>query len=299
MGMEPESKKAKETFNPHSAALATTTFYPRWYPGKVVGEVSVDKVRGDLALRMIDEARSKRFQIYVVDDGSSEAFMKEVKRRNAKLETGPGGMSPGRRLSFELASKMQDVKVIVWTEPEKVSLVRCFKSVTAPILQDEADIVVPKREKSSFPTYPAAQVNFEQKGNRIFNKLLRENGLLKKEDLDFDIFFGPKAFKNDPRILGLFLRKYRYTRKGGLDDNIDPELWPNTIVLPIIAALHEGYRVASVEIPYRHPQEQTGSEEGLLQFSKKRLMQYKNFIITTVHYLKLLNNDPDSNLVRV
>ncbi len=64
-----------EYLNPRSIAVVTTTFYPTWYPGEVRGKTTPDKIRGDLALQTITEAKKRAHQLVVIDGtGASTAF---------------------------------------------------------------------------------------------------------------------------------------------------------------------------------------------------------------------------------
>lgn len=162
-GMKPEgeqNRKLEIEIDPRSVAVVTTTFYPNWYPGPSSESENSDKVRGDLALRMLSEARSKSFQLVVVD-GSNNQMFKEVLRRidiNPLPET-EKGMSASRQQGFSEAHILEGVKVICWLEPEKVSISRdCLPEAVIPILRGEADIVVPKRNEDLFKkTYPDLQ----------------------------------------------------------------------------------------------------------------------------------------------
>lgn len=300
MDTEPESREARETFNPHSVVLATTTLYPKWYPGEARTIRDVEKVRGDLALGMIGLAKERGYQVVVVEDGSSEEFGEELKRKGIEFHQGGKGMGAGRRKTLEVAGELEGVQVIVWIEPEKAPLVKdCIEQAVAPIFEGQADIVVPKRDEASFDTYPKVQARYELKGNRLLNRLLRKRGLLKEEDPDIDFWFGPRIFENKPEISGLFQRRYEFVGKKEMDAGYNPELWSGILVLPIIAALNEGYRVMSVEVPYRHPPEQTLSEKENSRFEEKRRMQYQNFINVTRHFLMLLDSDPKIRFKRI
>lgn len=280
---------------PRSIAIATTTFYPKWYPGEVGNRYIVDKVRGDLALRLLKEGKEKGHQMVVIDNDSSTAFKEEAEKTGVLFQLGiERGMSTGRRQAFQEASVNEAVKVICWTEPEKVFFIRdCLPAVILPILRGEADIVVPKRTEESYQTYPDYQVVVEKRSNREWNKILRSKGLLVDDQPDLDVWFGPKAFRNDPQILDLFLKKYQFRkRESELDKIIDPELWPNAIFLPIVAALHQGFRVKSVTVPYVHPKEQTEIEVNNPEFTRKRDIQKKNIIVSTIHFIRMLESNP-------
>ena len=160
-------------------------------------------------------------------------------------------------------------------------------------LNNEADIVVPRRTDVSFKTYPDYQVRSEQKANRLWNDILRARGLLAKDSEDLDVWFGPKFFRNNPELVKLFLNKYEFIKgKTKLHKIVRPELWPNAIFLPVVAALHRGFRVKSVDVPYVHPSQQTAIEVDSPEFVRRRDVQRKNIIISTIHFIRLLEADP-------
>ena len=210
------------------------------------------------------------------------------------------GMSAGRRQALEMASEFEDAKVVCWTEPEKISIINdCLPEATIPILTDEADIIIPKRDEQAFKTYPSQQAAYEQKANKLWNEILKKHSLLSEDAEDLDVWIGPRFIKNDKEILQLFLDKYEFQKRDlKVDDIVEPELWPNALFLPIIAALKKGLRVKSVDVEYRHPTEQTQSEENNETFNRKRDIQLKNIIITTMHFIRMLENNPKSRLFK-
>lgn len=279
--------------DPRSIALVTTTFYPNWYPGSPSESENSDKVRGDLALRMLSEARGKGFQLVVVDGVNNQRFKEALRRIDINpLPEIDKGMSASRQQGFREAHILEGVKVICWLEPEKVSISRdCLPEAVIPILKGETDIVVPKRNEDLFKeTYPDYQVRFEQDSNRIWNAILRKYGLRSKSDPDLDVWFGPKFFRNDPAILSIFTDKYSFEPNPDLVHHkiIKPELWPNVISFPIIVALHNGFRVLSLEVPYKHPAEQTTLEQSSDEFRRRREVQQRNIILSSEFFVRNL-----------
>lgn len=290
--------EGKEQLNPHSIAIATTTFYPGWYSGETKGLEDVDKIRGDLFIKLAKETQDKGFQLAVIDGGSSDAFTEEVKEMGVDITSQKEkGMSASRREVFIKASKLDGVKVISWIEPEKVSIIRDnLPFAVLPILQGSVEIVVPKRSDESFATYPAYQVSYEKRANLLWNKILISKGLLPVNQ-ELDVWFGPKFFANKPKVLALFLRKYEYRKSGSeLDKKVEPEQWANSIFIPIAAALQKGMRVASVDVHYEHPEIQFLSEKDDEKFKEKRELQLRNIIISTIHYIRLSESNPKSKL---
>jgi hypothetical protein len=298
------TESPERTFDPHAVAIAAATRYPGWYPGEALDgasdKASVDKLRGDLALKTVEAAKANNYQIAVVDGGSSEAFTEALRNMGveAQVESEPG-MSSGRRQVLQEASRLAGAEVLCWVEPEKVSLAQdCIEQAAGPIMRGEADIVVPKRDAAAFATYPAFQAEVEQDANERWNNLLRNEGLLQTEAEDLDAWFGPRLIRNDPEVLSTFMNKYSFDprEKLDVDKDVKPELWPDALFLPLVNALAEGKRVVSVPVPYRHPAEQTASEVDSEGMQKKRREQYNNIIMATIHRLRMIRDDGKSRL---
>jgi hypothetical protein len=202
-------------------------------------------------------------------------------------------MSGQRRKGFTHASQLVGPKgILAWMELEKLSYLRDENILRAglPIVRGEADIVVPKRNRVLFQdSYPPFQVASEDRGNRMFNTLLRRVGLRDQEDEDLDVWFGPKLFINDPKIVEHFMLKYNFNKRGlDIDHDIEPELWANAIFLPIVNALRAGLRIQSVEVPFEYPPKQKAIETNNADMVKKRNTQLRAIIRPTIHYETLL-----------
>jgi hypothetical protein len=288
-----------ESIDPHEIGIASTTFYPEWQPGESGDNLTVDKIRGDIALATFGEAMKKGYQAVVVDGGSSPEFLEALQETGITVEAEKErGMSASRRQAFEAVSGLEDVGIICWTEPEKLSMVKdCIPYAVQPILAGEADIVIPRRDTDAFATYPEYQVEFETSSNHLWNGILRRHGLLPQDSPDLDAWIGPRLFRNDPNIVQLFESKYEFVSdaQSGLKKDA-PELWPNALFLPIIAALKQGYRVVGVDIPYRHPREQTTFEQDNEAFRQKRAAQQENILKTSVHFMRLLEENPAARI---
>lgn len=299
-----KGKESSETlFNPRSIAIVTGTFYPTWYEDDAKGPLSADKLRGDLALQSFQSAQQQNFQLVVVDGGSSEAFKRALEQNSFYFELQKQkGFSSARRQGIERAQILQEVKVIVQTEPEKVSMVsNCIQPASLPILKNEADIVIPKRDEESFLTYPKLQAEQEQKVNKLYNAILRKHKLLKEDDPDLDdIYWAQRFFANKPEITELFMKTYQYHRGNTkLDEKVNVEMYSNIQFFPIVEALHRGLRVNSVLVPYLHPQIQTAFEEGNLEFDTKRHVQRRTIITELVNFIRYLENSPKTRLSKV
>jgi hypothetical protein len=285
--------------NGHEIGVASATRYPEWEAGESGGAPSTDKVRGDLALETFTEAVRNGYQVVVVDGGSSPAFMEALKATGVKVEAErERGMSASRRQAFGEVAALEGVKIICWTEPEKVAIAKdCIPIAVQPILGGKADIVIPKRDEEAFATYPDYQVKFETDSNRSWNDILRRHDLLPADAPDLDAWIGPRFFKNEPDIVKLFKGKYEFkSDKTSRLKKDAPELWPNALFLPIVAALHDGYRVASVDVPYRHPAIQTANEQDSEVFEDKRAEQQENILKTTIHFIRLLEGEKSARI---
>jgi len=289
--MGTENMSSKEILDPKTVTIATSTYYRDWSENSNNKLDPSTLLRGKLALEMINTSTKKGYQIVVVDGGSGSEFTRKANENGAKVVSqNETGMSPGRRQAFREASALENCEIICWIEPEKISIVsECLPLTLRPLALGVADIVIPKRDDESFSTYPDYQVSYEKKANEMWNNLLRKYNLLPTKSEDLDVWFGPKFFKNDPKILSLFLARYEFgIQTFQFLKDVNPEDWANSTFLAIPAALHEGYRVKSVRVTYHHPKEQTEFEKNNDIFKKKRMHQLKSIISVTSEYIKLI-----------
>lgn len=122
---------------------------------------------------------------------------------------------------------------------------------------------------------------------------MREHGLLTRDDRDLDIMFGPRAIRNEPRVISLFLDRYVLMDEDNKsqDKNINLELWPNATFLPIVAALFKGLRVIGIDIEYKHPTEQTIAESNDANIRRKRIIQRKVILSSTKQFIDYLQGN--------
>ncbi len=289
--MDLEKSVLKEFVDPKSVAVATITSYPGW-KGDVYLKTS-NEIRGNEALKAIGEATSKGYLVTTVDRDSSEIWLNQARLLGANIFRQQYLTSSGaRRQVFKEVSLLNGIKIICWTEPEKASFTSVFHEALLPIARMEADIVVPKRDEEALKTYPDYQVAIENRANKLWNSILRKHNLLSKNDEELDVWFGPKIFRNDPKILSLFMATYDLENANtAYHKDVDPESWANTVTTPIIAALYEGLIVKSVTIHYTHPEEQTKLEQiEKTTFEKKRLLQFKSIVSSTINYIRYIEN---------
>lgn len=213
--------------------------------------------------------------------------------------------APNRRRALRVASSIDGVDVIIFSEAEKVSLVTdCLGKMVKPILTNEADIVVPKRNDLLFKsTHPLYMYESETEGNRIYNEALRTQGFLPGNHEGLDMFFGPRALRNDRKIVSLFMRRFRIKiGKFSLPSEFfDTEDYSNPLYFPVILALKKRLRVVSVEIPFSYPTIQKENEEiGLREaFVGKRNLQRITLIVELIHFLSYLERKPQSKMKAV
>jgi len=145
--------------------------------------------------------------------------------------------------------------VVLWQEPEKVDLVRWYRTIARPLWHSEAHIVVPVRQAKAFQeTYPKEQYHAESYGNLMVNAFAAKRGLT----ASLDWFFGPVAFLSDKAPHWL---EYQGTA------------WDAQMVPILHAYLKEGAKILGVEIDYRHSPLMKAQEDGDTVFGEKRLMQ--------------------------
>lgn len=284
------------TIDSNKIAVAVVTHYPKWYRGKLRSIKHTDKVRGDLALETIATGLKHGCKVVVADWKSAKTFRKElsslpniilIKRRSPKS-------SPSKRQVLKKASGLEDVKVIILTEPEKVSLVKnCLSQIVKPIFDGEADIIIPKRNEQLFKkTYPSYQYESEVEGNKTYNEELRSHKLISITDADFDMFFGPRAILNSREVMSLFLKRYRFSIRHISFPKwyFDAEELSNTNFFPAVDALRHGYKVKSVEVPFKYPESQKANEDRGERdlFFEKRKAQRIGLIIELLHFVSYL-----------
>lgn len=145
-------------------------------------------------------------------------------------------------------------EIIAWIEPEKSDYIKEVTKTAIPIINGEANIVVPKRR--SLESYPLLQQYSEKLGNLFWKNITGTN---------LDIWSGPRTWKRE-------MSRYFLEYKGGYGDKWD------SIFIPVMNAILDGLKVLSVEVNYEHPKKQTEIEEGNLEFDKKRLEQLTTLI---------------------
>ena len=222
-------------------AIATTTFYNPNSKG--------DTIRAENTIEAIKTANELGYKIIVVDGGSPDELLKNFEKYGATLYPQESkGMGAGRRQAIKEAFNTER-EIIAWTEPEKVSYILELVKTVRPILNNSADLVVPKRR--SLKSYPLIQQYTELSGNLFFKNLT---------GYELDMWIGPRTWRRE-------LSDYFLDYNGEYGDKWD------SIFIPVLNAIANGERVISVNVNYTHPKKQTQIEENNLEFDKKRINQ--------------------------
>src|SRR3990167_1596556 len=199
-------------FNPTDVGLAIITYYPKWYRGKLRSIKHTDKVRGDLALEFFSKATKLGYKVVVADGKSSKTFKKAVSGIQDLIFIRRRKLNPvdSKLHVIKKIAELPNIKAIVLSEPEKVSLLNFIELISKPVFEEKADIVIPERNHELFQkSYPAYMYESEREANKLYNEILRTSGIL-KNDKDFDFFFGPVVFSTKKNVLKLFTRIYRF-----------------------------------------------------------------------------------------
>lgn len=286
-----------------SVALAVTTYYPQWYKGKLRSIKHSDKVRGDLALQFIRKVKELGCHIVIVDGKSTKTFKKELRNMQNIIIFNyiSAKRSPARRQAIKAASTILGVKVVIITEPEKISLLGSLDELIRPITQGNADIVVPKREEGLFKkTFPSYMYASEIEANGFYNESLRANGMLGVDDEDLDMFFGPRVIRNNRETIHLFMRKYDMPlgNVSFQSELFDTEDYSNALFFPVVLALKKRKRVESVTIPFSYPSTQKENEEKGARdlFLEKRRSQRLSILVELLHFVSYLQKNRNSRV---
>lgn len=288
-------------------AIIGIIYQPKWYSGKLKSIKHTDKVRGDLILYSVRFATGVGYRVVLVDGGSAKTFLSELKKISgvtlfkAKIHK----RSPNRRKAIFEASKIDGVKVIAMTEIEKVSFITdCLPQSVEPLLNGEADIVVPKRENALFQkSYPKYMYESEVEGNLLYNESLKAHGLIPSQHEGFDEFFGARVFKNDRVMLKKIFSKYEAHPFNAILAHrlFDLEEYSNGQFFPIVKALFLGYKVKSITVPFLYPEKQKENEEvgEREEFMMKRRYQRITILVELMHFLGYLERKKTRKIKKI
>ncbi len=287
------------SISPAEVAIVGITYEKKWYAGPLKSIKHTDKVRGDLILYVLRFATGIGYKVVVVDGGSAKTLVAAMKKiQGVKLfQSKKPKRSPNRRKAIFEASQLENVKAIVMTELEKVSVTTdCIEMIVDPIINGDADLVIPKRELSLFKkTVPAYMFESEVEGNLLYCEALRANSLLSPNAEDLDVFFGVRVFRNDKKLLKSLLSHYESHPFNALLEHrlFDFEEYSNGQFFPVVKALQKKKKVVSVTIPFTYPATQMENElKGQRDFFVlKRRYQRLTILIELMHFLGYINHE--------
>ncbi|HSV94534.1 MAG TPA: hypothetical protein VLH94_00950 [Spirochaetia bacterium] len=294
--------------HPENVCLAGSTFMKTWKREGGAGS-NPEQIRGDLAIESIKFALGRGFRVVIVDGGSSEDFVKrlgevavEVKNLHDEMvkvhdliveQEVDRGYSGARRQALRRAEELREegVRAIVMMEIEKTSITKNVEKLVKPILEGMADVVVPERgikvnlakknshvqeENEDFRGYPPYQAYSEMWSNKMLNRLLVSAKLRRADEPVLDLFGGTRVIANDPDVLEDFYQKHDVIAG---ETDINPKMYFDVAYAPIAYLLSKNRKVLSVPIEYHHPEAQTATEIGVVNFDEKRDSQ-RNMITT-------------------
>lgn len=232
-------------------------------------------LRYALALECCKKAAEHRIQFVFVDASPSESIrdgLQEAGGGYVKVvtQTSKGRKGAALREGISITAKHFKAQtnkntrqaIIGFQEPEKIDMIRNWKSIANYAVESGSDIVVPRRRDDEFrATYPIEQYHSEQYANLFLDTLGNKIGL---PSIDWTV--GPVAF--DISMTDKWLE-------------CNGEIW-DAQLLPIIDCfLDRKAIVSSFEVDYKHPESMKEEEEGNPKFNDKRLHQL-NFLSETV-----------------
>jgi hypothetical protein len=292
----------EQSFDPQQIGIAVITSYPKWYRGKLKSIKHTDKVRGDLALEFVQKARELGYHIVVTDGRSTKTFKKDLQAIPGAIVLHRKTITSGnaKRAAIDKVSTIPGVAVLVLSEPEKLDIVtRCLPDIVLPILENKADIVVPRRNDVLFKaTHPGYMYESEIELNGIYNEALRSNNLLPEHLYHLDGCFGPRVFRNEKKLVSLFKRKYYFSGASLLEKLYNPDVYSNVLFFPLINALKQKLRVQIVEVAFSYPPLQKENEDiGQREiFIAKRNLQRVSILTELMHFLSFLQNNKNSRV---
>lgn len=215
--------------------IVTSIFYP-----------SADASRFAYARELVEKAMEAGYPIIVVNESPDTAIGETLSELGAIVFRQKNkGMGPGRRQAFLEALKLATnygSKTILWTEPERHTIVPWIPKIIEPLEHGEAAISVPWRTDESWKSYPTFQRASETVGNMVYKE---------STGMDVDIFTGPLAFT---REVSPYFCECDPTEFGAEDTYVQH--------YALIQAHANGVKVVSVPIDLEYDPRQKAEEEG-------------------------------------
>lgn len=294
--------------------VGTTNFrYVNFYPPSGRRDINeIDGIRGDLALVSLRKMLNRGVPVVACDGGSSPDFLEALDEFEGKGLTlipadriTAAGRAPQRRAAFHQAADLYPNKeIIFYYQPEK-DLTEFLPFVVRKFLEERVDVALLGRDPGLFEKYyPPYMRRSELRVNRTYNRLMKRLGLM-KEEAEFDWFFGPFLFRNDPRVAELFTKQYVLTYQVAQGDPAEwiwsrvgalanPEIFSGSHYFPIIEALFNKMKVIGIEIPYIYPETQRENEmsiDNFATFQVRRTMTASAYLLEALHLVALLRGD--------
>lgn len=288
-----------EQLDSNHIAVCLNTYYKGWEeiygprdPKDTVG------IRGDEALTFM---RTSPFPIYVADWKSSDEFRRNAndifqQKSGQMLERVTPYQNDGFQLATIAAREITDPDYIIFSQPEKNSLIPFIPQIVRPLVEGKAELVVVSRDKVLFEkSAPDYMYRIEQKGIQVERQLLENFGLLKRDDPFIDLWFGVIACRSNEEMLKLLGEKYRFQenptgekwsgpRQYLVDDG--PSSMYNFLILRLLQLTQKDGkpRVTGVEVPFEYPPIIKENETRVSQ-EAKRIIQGQRQIVETAAFL--------------
>lgn len=238
--------------------ILTTTFY-------------LEKgLRFHLACQLIGDAVATGYHVLILDGSPDHTVREAFRKIGADVwHQVSQGMGNSRRELFNIASEInvpEQQMIFVWTEPEKVDLIRSIPQLVAPIECGKADIVIPSRTEKSWASYPEFQVQSEKKANAVYLELIGK---------EFDPMFGPVAFASNAAT---YFANCNPAEQFEATDTYIQHFAPLT-------AMSKGHVVTSVAVDFFYPLAQRMEEESELHGAMLEKRQWQLNQLTTGYQL--------------
>lgn len=233
--------------------VLTTTYYN-----------TTSETRFQLACQLVGNAVGAGYEVVVVDGSPNPDIRKSLIRIGATVfRQTAHGMGASRRQLFKYAIDLsgQSDGTFLWTEPEKVDLIRLIPKIVRLVESGEAHIVLPLRTDKSWASYPDFQVKSEQEANGVYQEVTGE---------DFDAMFGPVAFDN---FVASYFAECNPADQFGAADNYIQHY-------AVLNAMAEGFKATYVPVDFYYPPIQQDEEHNDLRVEmiQKRRMQMEQLV---------------------
>lgn len=233
---------------------------PTFYPDR-------DDPRFTLGLECCRAAARHKIRLIIVDASPDESIRDRLRQHGAPYvqvfaQTTKGKKGAALRQAIRHAyDELKDKEngIIAFQEPEKIDMIRQWPALAAYMVNDgKADICVPRRSDESFKrTYPIEQYHSEKFANLHLDAVAARVGF----HPSIDWTMGPIAFRQKWAPVWL--------EYGG-------DLWDAQIVPMVRAQRQKNAKVASFDVEFHHPPSMKKQEEGVPEWSHKRLFQLNN-----------------------